>query len=71
MSQSAFANGELCHAMEYCNIMFPAIHVSEFVVPPLLALAENLESSGRDLIPAMALAHKMPTRLQYGTENMQ
>ena len=66
---AAFANGELLHAMDYCNIMYPVIHVSESVLSPPLSVAEHMGSSGKDLILATALAHEVPTRLQYGMDN--
>ncbi|MFC1815662.1 MmgE/PrpD family protein [Thermodesulfobacteriota bacterium] len=67
-ANAALANGELVHAMEYCNLVHPAIHVSPGVLAAVLAIAEYLGSSGKDLILALALAHEIPTRISWGME---
>ena len=67
-ASAAFANGELIFAMDYCNIIYPAVHVSPYVLGALLAVAEYKGSSGKDVILATALAHEVPTRLKYAME---
>jgi len=67
-ASAAFANGELVHALDACNIMLPALHVSPYVLATLLAVAEYRGSSGKELILATALAHEVPTRLRSGIE---
>jgi len=67
-ANAALANGELVHAMEYCNIIHPVIHVSPGVLAAPLAVAEYLGSSGKDLILATALAHEVTTRIGWGME---
>lgn len=63
---AAFANGELINALEYCALLPPAIHATPCVVSALLALAESMGSSGKDLIVATALAHEVAARLASG-----
>lgn len=67
-ANAAFANGELVHAMDYCDIVHPVIHVSPGVLAAPLAIAEYLGSSGKELILATALAHEITTRIGWGME---
>lgn len=60
--QAAFANGELIQALDYDAIIFPAIHVTPFVIAAPLALSEGLKASGRELIRAVAIALEMSAR---------
>jgi len=63
---AAFANGELIHALEYDENLVPPTHVTPLVVSAILALAEYMGSSGKDLILATALAHEAAMRLGFG-----
>lgn len=60
---AAFANAELIHAMDFSAITDPPAHVSPFVIPPLLALAERANTSDADLLLAVILAHELSLRL--------
>ena len=55
---AAFANGELMHALDYCALL-PPNHISAFVTPAVLAVAEAKQASGKQLINAVALAHEI------------
>ena len=59
---ASFANGELINALDYDAVLLPG-HVSPFVIPAILALAECNETSGRDLIVALALGHEISARV--------
>jgi 2-methylcitrate dehydratase PrpD len=59
---AAFANGELINALDFDPILPPG-HVSPYVLPGALAVAETLGASGRDLIVAVAVAHEMSYRI--------
>ncbi|MFC1869723.1 MmgE/PrpD family protein [Chloroflexota bacterium] len=59
---AAFANGELMNAMDFDTILVPG-HVSAFVIPATLALAECQKASGKSLIVAVAAAHEMAARV--------
>lgn len=63
---AAFANGELILALEYDENLVPPTHVTPLVVPSVLALAEYMGSSGKDLILSTALAHEVAMRLGFG-----
>jgi 2-methylcitrate dehydratase PrpD len=58
---AAFANGELINALDYDAILPPG-HVSPYVIPGAMAVAESVRASGADFVAAMALAHEMSYR---------
>jgi 2-methylcitrate dehydratase PrpD len=58
---AAFANGELINALDFDAILPPG-HVSPYVIPGALALAEQKRSSGVDLLTANAIAHEISWR---------
>ena len=58
---AAFANGELINALDFDAILPPG-HVSPYVLPGALAVAEADRVSGRDLVLAVAIAHEMSNR---------
>jgi 2-methylcitrate dehydratase PrpD len=62
-ANSVFANGELINALDFDAILRPAAHVTPFVLPPALAVAEAKSSSGRQLILATVLGHEVSCRL--------
>lgn len=58
---AAFANGELINALDFDAVLPPG-HVSPYVIPGALAVAEIQKSSGEELITALAVAHEMSFR---------
>jgi len=59
---AGFANGELINALDFDAILPPG-HVSPYVLPGALAMAEILRLSGKALICATALSHEMSNRI--------
>jgi 2-methylcitrate dehydratase PrpD len=57
-SNAAMANGELINALDWDAIS----HVHPFAIPPALAMAESIRSSGKDLILATAIAQEITKR---------
>jgi 2-methylcitrate dehydratase PrpD len=60
---AAFANGELINALDMDGLMFPAGHVPPLVTSAPLAIAESKESSGKDIITALAIAYELSVRI--------
>jgi 2-methylcitrate dehydratase PrpD len=58
---ASFANGELINALDYDGVLPPG-HVTPYVLPVALALAEMDEASGQHFIVAMAVAHELTYR---------
>ena len=70
-SNAAFANGELFITLDYSNIMACG-HDGVYVIPSVLAIAENVDASGKDLVLATALGLEISARLAraVGTHNI-
>lgn len=61
--RAAFANAELITALDYdCLGPLKGQHVTPYVTPPSLAMAEKTHASGKELITALALAHEIGGR---------
>ncbi|MFC2012136.1 MmgE/PrpD family protein [Chloroflexota bacterium] len=61
-SNAALANGELFLALDYTNIMAGG-HDGVYVIPTVLAIAENAGASGKDLILANTLGFEVSARI--------
>lgn len=68
--QAAFANGELMNALDWCPLLPPA-HVTAYVLPPILALAEARGLSGKEVIKAAVLAMEITGRLSTATGGLR
>lgn len=62
-AQAAFANAELINALDYDYIGPLVSHVSPYVIPSCFSIAERQNSSGKDLILALAVAHEVGGRM--------
>ncbi len=70
LSGAVFTNGELINALDYDPNTVPPGHVSPYVVPPVLAIAESVGASGKNLILGLALAHEISTRIGSGLASL-
>lgn len=69
-SSAAFANGELINALDWDALLVPG-HVTPFVIPAPLALAESNRASGKDLIVATVLGHEVSARMSLAMTPMR
>jgi len=61
-TNAALVNGELMITLDYqANMSFG--HDGTFIVPSVLAMAESVDVSGKELILAMAVGHEISSRL--------
>ncbi|MBI4331714.1 MAG: MmgE/PrpD family protein [Chloroflexi bacterium] len=60
---AAFANGELINALDYDSMGPITGHVTPYVTPPCLAMAERVRSPGKNLITATVMAHEVGGRI--------
>lgn len=68
--QAALINGVSSHALEFDDITSSVItHTSATVVPSVLALAENVNASGEDLLSAYIVGFEIATRLGWGLQH--
>jgi 2-methylcitrate dehydratase PrpD len=58
---ASFANGELINALDF-DVVLPPGHVSPYVLPAPMAVAEKLKSSGKEVIISTAISHEMSFR---------
>ncbi len=59
---AGFANGELINALDMDATLMPG-HVTPYVLPAPLALAESVRASGKELLVAIVLAHEIAARV--------
>lgn len=69
-AMAAFANGELMNALDWCALQPPA-HLTPYVIPSVMALAEVQHSSGKELIAALAVAHELSCRVADSLGNLR
>jgi len=67
-SEAAMANGILSHALDYDDLVIPAIgaggpHITAAVLPAALAVAEHQKKSGKDLVLAYILGCETAYRI--------
>lgn len=62
MLGAAVANGELINALDMDAVVPPG-HVTPYVLPGALAFGESEQSSGQELIRAIAVSHEMSWRI--------
>jgi len=63
---AGFVNGVAAHALEYDDITSGVGHVSGCILPGVLALAEQANLSGRQLIEGFAMGFEVFTRMAHG-----
>lgn len=63
---AAFANGVAARAPQFDDTVFMFVHISGCEVPALLALGEELGSTGRDLLEAYIVGFETFARLAQG-----
>ena len=69
LAGATLLNGYLITAVTMCDAHRPTMaHVTPEVVPPALAIAERDESSGRDLLVAIAAGSEVLTRIGLGLD---
>ena len=67
---AAFANAELINALDQDAVLPPG-HVTPYVLPGALAIAEALHVSGERLLVATAVAHEMSFRMGKATDYLR
>lgn len=63
---AGFVNGVAAHALEYDDITSGVGHVSGCILPGVLAIAEQANLSGRQLIEGFAMGFEVFTRMAHG-----
>lgn len=69
---AALYNGTLAHSLDFDDTHLPSVlHPSATIVPAVLALAEAIGASGREIIAAAAVAYEINVRLGMAAYNRE
>ncbi|OZI28647.1 hypothetical protein CAL18_01940 [Bordetella genomosp. 7] len=69
LASAAFVNGELINAIDFDACLIPPGHITPYVLPSILALAESTHADGQSVIAALAVAHEVSVRFGRSTTN--
>lgn len=64
MPDAAFANGTLCHALDFDNTWYPMNHPTSPTLPAILAVAEKYGAPGTRVIEAIVTAFEVQGRIR-------
>lgn len=64
---AAYANGTLCHALDFDNTSIPVNHPTSAALPAILAIAERKRASGQEVLAAIVLAFEVQGRMRLAT----
>lgn len=67
---AAYANGTLCHALDYDNTWWPRNHPASPAIPAILAVAESNGASGAAVLRAIVLAFEVQGRIRLASQGM-
>lgn len=70
MTEAAFANGTMAHALDFDNCWYPLNHPTSPTLPVITALAEHLDLDGRDCVTALAVAFEVQARLRRASTGL-
>ncbi|WP_162606517.1 MmgE/PrpD family protein [Jiangella asiatica] len=70
ITDAAFANGTLAHALDYDNTWYPMNHPTSPTLPAILAIAEHYGHSGRDCLTALVAAFEVQSRLRMASTGL-
>ncbi|MFF0371638.1 MmgE/PrpD family protein [Micromonospora sp. NPDC005087] len=67
MTDAAFVNGTLMHALDFDNTWYPMNHPTSPTLPAILALAEHYGFNGQDCLTALVAAFEVQGRLRMAS----
>jgi len=67
MTEAAFANGTLAHALDFDNCWYPLNHPTSPTLPVVLALSEHYGTPGEKCIEALVAAFEVQARLRLAS----
>lgn len=68
---AAYANGTLCHALDFDNTWMPLNHPTSPTLPAILALAERENLGGREVLLAIVLAFEVQGRMRVASSGVK
>jgi 2-methylcitrate dehydratase PrpD len=70
MTEAAFVNGTLAHALDFDNCWYPLNHPTSPTLPVILAFAEHHGTSGRDCVTALVAAFEVQARVRLASTGL-
>lgn len=67
---AAYANGTMCHALDYDNTWWPRNHPASPSIPAILAIAERNRLPGADVLLAVVLAFEVQGRMRLASSGV-
>ena len=67
---AAFVNGVAGHVLDYEVMWHPATHATSPTLPGILALAESLNATGRDVVTALITGFEVQGRIRVASANL-
>jgi aconitate decarboxylase len=65
---AAYANGTMCHALDYDNTAWPRNHPASPTIPAILGMAERQNSPGSEVLRAIVLAFELQFRIRVASQ---
>jgi len=70
MTEAAFANGTMAHALDFDNCWYPLNHPTSPTLPVIFAIAEHHGSNGRECVTALVVAFEVQARLRLASTGL-
>jgi 2-methylcitrate dehydratase PrpD len=70
MTEAAFVNGTLAHALDFDNCWYPLNHPTSPTLPVIVAVSEHLGMSGEDCIEALVASFEVQGRLRLASTGL-
>jgi len=67
---AAYANGTMCHALDYDNTWWPRNHPASPSIPAILAIAERDRLPGSEILLAIVLAFEVQGRMRVASSGV-
>lgn len=64
---AAYANGTMCHALDYDNTWWPRNHPASPTIPATICMAERQNSLGSEVLRAIVLAFELQGRMRVAS----
>ncbi|MEI8036033.1 MAG: MmgE/PrpD family protein [Betaproteobacteria bacterium] len=71
MTNAAFANGTMAHALDFDNTWYPLNHPTSPTLPAVLAIAEHKACSGKHIIESLVAAFEVQARLRMAATGLE
>ncbi len=71
MLNAAYANGTMAHALDFDNTWYPLNHPTSPTLPAILAIAENYQLSGKQIIEAIVTAFEVQGRVRLAATGLK